>query len=361
MTHPALTVVATASNFSRARRLMLSIRSALGSGPAITIRLPQSEISDLSAASWSSPRVSLYPLTSPAEEILDSLDSEVVLVMPAIDAIAVSGIGVALDFLAEHPGVTEVGGLIRGPGNAVESGAFRVIHEDDSEGLAIAPLETCEPVWHKAGEFAATSADFVGGVVLVRQHVISAHHLGDGHLVGRALSPGRPNPEASRLVFSGLQAFSARSTLAAFPPSGECEDLSPEAFEAWRETGLRQITVLHRGVALRNDLGQRVTFHPDWRITAVDGRGARVPAASSGYYAQTRNRIQLGPGFSLSDIALIDEGLSEGTFDNFRGSIEGLTQYERFVISLIRRVAGKLPSFAMTFAKKVMARMSKMV
>jgi len=354
-----LTVLATPSNFSRARHLVVALKSALGNETEITLRLPESEIADLAAANWSSPGVRLFSQVAPVREIIDTVDTEIALIVPEIDAIEISGVALAIELMEKRPDVAELGGLIVDADQQVVSGAFRVINDNGGDAFGTAPLEMCEPIWERSGEFATTSADFLGGLLLVRRGDLSPQHLGSGCLVGRALSIGRPTNHAARQVFSGLKAFTADSGIDTFSRSGEWADLSPDAFESWSEAGLRQVTVLHRGVALRNDLRNRVTFHADSRIRAVDGWGGNSPGDPSVYYSQERNGIQLGPGFRLMMAVRSAHGTPRVSFDDFRGSVEGLTEAERIAISIIRRITGKLPSFAMTLAKKTLTRLSK--
>lgn len=359
MKPPSLAVVGHAENFLRARDLISATRLACGNQVPVIVYLPEEEVADLIESRWTEALVTFIPTGTSTRAVIDEIGAEFVLCMPRIHLFALSGVMPALDFLKDSPEIAEIAGLIHSRHRAVYSGAFRVLHVDEEGGQSVGPIEHPALAWKKRGLAATADADLLGGVSLVRREHLADYHLHDGSLTARALSRVGAPTGGDTQVFSGLHAFCLNSTLSLVPSSGLAEFLSEDAFDRWKSAGVREVTVLHRGVGVLDEIRGVVVFCSDERIAQVDGRGEIAPGDISYYYHPVSTEIQLGQAFTIATKWHVAAGGRPEGNDDFRGSIEGLTPAERAILRIIRTLGARLPGPVITVIKRTLSRLGR--
>lgn len=357
-TRPNVSIIGTAMTYLRARDLVSAAHLALGPNVQITLRTSHELLSDFNASGTRWAGVEMVEKDAPPAEILSNHDSEYVLTCPSVHVTALTGIIGACSLLDSHPEWIEIGGLLSLPGGDFWSGALRQIGQSHDGTIPTAFLEDVRPNWSAQGEFALTPADFLGGITLVRRANLGERHVTAEGFYSRALTQGRPAEGGTVRVFSGLVGTSSTWPEDIFSESESAIPLPPHAYSNWRESDLWQITVLHRGLALRNDSTKEVIFHSDSRIAAVDGRGDEQPPEPWDYYSSSHTISQLGPGFSTILAALVPEQtLRPG--NEFRGTVQGLTSAERSALKVMRRIAGKLPPRVLGAAQRIIMQLGQ--
>lgn len=269
----SVSVIAEASTYLRARDVVNATHLAIGPNVPITLRTSQTLVDDFTASQTQWPDVDIVAPDFPPAEILRNLTSDYVLVCPPLHVTGLTGILGACSLLDSDPQLSQVGGLVHLPGGHFWSGALCEIGDSHKGTIATAMLEDIRPHWSAQEQFAVTPADYLGAITVVRRENLREHHVIGDNVFARALVQGSPAKSGSAVVFSGLTATSSIRPEEIFPDPESGVKLPSQADANWSELGLRQITVLHRGYALRDDSRKEIFFHADNRIAAVDGRG----------------------------------------------------------------------------------------
>ena len=334
-----ITVVSTCHSLEECRNLVSSVR--ISGSPEIPIVVLAPELlvaeSHLTGDEWAG--VSFYPLDTTIEMMseLSEFSSAYVVSIPRANVISLSGIHAATAILDEDQSISEVGGLCSGLRGYVESGAFKQIYADASNDIVIAPIETTRPFWSKAGVFAKTDADYLGGLTVVRREFLSPRHFFDGSILARSLATVNLD-NYKVVVFSGL----VMTTVSGFSNSKQAADsvesLPDGTYKHWAAKPRFEARILHQGHALRHDDLEKVFFFHDGKVRAVDGAVIGDAIAPGHYYRQEFTAAQLGFG---SSVALGQAFLRLESAGN--SPSQSLSGPEQDLINLARKLAQLLP------------------
>jgi hypothetical protein len=353
-----LTVIAEAETFLRARDVVSAVRLGLGPEVPVILRTTQEMADDFADSKTQWPLVQLVSATSTASRIVRDAQSNYILVCPPLHVVGLLGASSACRLLDDNPDLYEVGGLIGRQGGEFWSGALCQIGPSHDGSIATAPVENLRPHWKAEGLFSTTPTDFLGGPLIVRRTQLKEHHLRGKTVYSRALSSGGPIQSGRACLFSGFIAITLTDLESVWPRTASMEILGASAYSAWKTAEIREITVLHRGFALRDDGSNTVTFHADNRIAAVDGRGASPPFEPWNYYVDPSTRLQLGPGFGAIWDLVASSDVTRQSRDAL-GTSQGLSQAELAVIRILRRVASKLPAHYLSIAQRLLKRLEE--
>lgn len=354
VTSSTLTVVAFADSSQRLRDVITATQMSLGQQTPIVAIAQRAVIDDLEYSNQKLPHVHLVDESSSLADIAPLIQSRYVLNLPPSSPIMFTGVNDAISLLESLPHVLELGGLVIDSRGVVVSGAFVTIHRPSTGSIALAPVEETHPDWTRHGNFAYTPSDYLGGASLIRRENLSDGHFHGGSLIGRALSAPLVDETHQRMLYSGLIALTRWGVDINFQDSGENELLPVASQPAWLKAGIHHITVLHRGAVLRHDALRRVVFLADNRIASVDGAGSRPAMDPSRYYLLTGSRIQLGPGFLALSQLINRESNWQAASSDYRGSLERLTDIERFILVRARRLGGRLPGPMLRFLRRLL-------
>lgn len=348
-----LAVIAEAETFLRARDVVSAVRTALGPGVPVILRTTQELADDFADSKTQWPLVQLVSADSPTSRIVRVAQSKYILVCPPLHVIGLLGVASACSLLDDDPDLAEVGGLIGGQGGKFWSGALCEIGPSRDGTIATAPIENMRPHWKSEGLYSTTPVAFLGGPLIVRRTQLQEHHLTGETVYSRALSSGGPLQSGRACLYSGFIAITVADSESEWLRTASTEIVGAPAYSAWKAAETTEITLLHRGFALRDDRNSTVLFHADNRIAAVDGRGTTPPLEPWNYYLDASTRIQLGPGFGAIWNLVASPELTLKSGDT-PGIVQGLSQAELTAIRILRSVVSKLPSQFLYIAQHVL-------
>lgn len=348
-----LAVVAEAETFLRARDLVSAVRLGLGPKVPVILRTSQELVDDFATSSSQWPLVQLVSVNSPTSRIVRETQSKYILVCPPLHVIGLLGATSACRLLDDNPEMAQVGGLIGGQGGKFWSGALCQIGPSRDGTIATAPVENLRPHWSAEGLFSTTPVAFLGGPLIVRRTQLQEHHLTGETVYSRALSSGVPIQSGHASLYSGFIAITVSGPESIWPITASTENLGTSAYSAWKAAETTEITVMHRGFALRDDGSSTVRFHADNRVAAVDGRGATPPFEPWAYFADTSTRLQLGPGFGAIWDLVASSNFTRKSGDT-PGIVQGLSQAELTAIRILRKFASKLPAQYLSTVQRVL-------
>ncbi|EIC91881.1 hypothetical protein IMCC13023_03600 [Candidatus Aquiluna sp. IMCC13023] len=351
MSKPSISVLAISNTVEASRNLVSSIRLCGLPNIEIVVLAPDFMVreSHLLGPEWEG--VSIRSRDKKLDNLVE-LDTDYVLVIPPANTVSISGLYAAAAMLEEDKGLSEVGGLCVDLDGLVESGAFKELYRDPDKNVAVAPIETTRPLWLKSGPFAATSADFLGGLSLVRRAHLAGRHYFNGSLPARALAC--PDPENYKaLVFSGLVMTTVSGFDLSYGEDGDVEVLPADAYTLWKNCSKSEVRVLHQGHALRNDDLEKVFFFADRRIRAVDDRPTGGSARAGHYYKLPSTTSQLGYGsrVALGQALQVNRGLKKQEVGDFSTPEENL-------LRLARRLVARVPEPVVRLVIRAIERLS---
>lgn len=344
-----ITVLVEADAFARLQDAISVARAALGPGAPIHARVPESLLEDVARSSGGWDGVRLVPSGATVDVVRSGVRTPYVLVLPPSNPMVLTGVAAAAAILNGDSAVGEVGGLVLAAPHSVVSGALVEVDRGEDGSMALAPVEAMDPPWSAVGGAAVTPVMLLGGLTLVRAERLTGGHLHVGSVVARALATLGPDGQASRLLLSEFALVTREGADVVFADSGVVERLPDDALAAWSARGIREIRVLHRGVAIRDDDARCVVVIADNRIAAVDDRGDRRPEDPSAYYASKSTRRQLGPVFEVLHRLLRSLRPTVSSPD----AVLHPTTLELQLLVLARRIVARLPGPLLVLGKRL--------
>lgn len=342
-------VIALAKSYRRLESVVAAVQLDLGCGAtvfALSSSFPAEDIPILSER-W------------PQVRFIDSLKDDFILkvrqhasfalIIPDSFVDCLRGVKLALQLYEAQPELTEVGGMLFDIEHGVAAVGGTIVLQDAAGGVSMAPFEQLDPNWSAFGEFAHTKVDTVGGLLLVKSENLTPSHLSGFPLVVSSLGGLRQN--SSKVIFSGLGVVGRKLFSQIYPPTGEVAKLPASTHGIWTDGGITELSYLHRGRAIRDDVACSVHFHADNRIHTIDGRGYADPVPPNYYFALESTKIQLGPGFCAW------ESHVRGATSEIESRPDGALTYhlsfsEVRVIRVFRKILGNLPGPVFRLAQR---------